>query len=61
MMKIEVNIILLYFANQFGKKISKLSFLESEYFRAITVKGHDILNNTKTSPSPMISPIPIQV
>jgi hypothetical protein len=34
-----VYITLLYLANQLGRKISKLSLTESEYFRAINVRG----------------------
>jgi len=52
---------LLCLANQSGKKISKLSFWESEYLRASTVSGQDSLYNNKTRPSPMIKPIPTQV
>ena len=59
--KIEVKINLLYFANQLGRKISKLSFCESEYLRAINVNGQNILKTNKTKPSPIINPIPIQV
>ncbi len=53
--------ILLYFASQFGKKISKLSFSESEYFLAINVRGQNILKMSRTSPSPITKTIPIQV
>ena len=42
---------LLYFANQLGKKISKLSFEESEYFRATSVNGQMPLKISKTSHS----------
>jgi len=59
--KIEVKINLLYFANQLGRKISKLSFSESEYLRAINVNGQNILKTNKTKPSPIINPIPIHV
>jgi len=59
--KIEVKINLLYFANQLGRKISKLSFSESEYLRAIKVNGQNILKTNKTNPSPIINPMPIQV
>ena len=51
---------LLYFANQLGRKISKLSFVESEYLRAIIVSGHIFLKIINTIPSPIISAIPIQ-
>jgi len=57
----EVKINLLYFANQLGRKISKLSFSESEYLRAIKVNGQNILKTNKTNPSPIINPMPIQV
>ncbi|MFT5943169.1 MAG: hypothetical protein ACI8VZ_001494 [Candidatus Paceibacteria bacterium] len=56
-----VNITLLYLANQFGRKISKLSFLESECFLAKIVKGQYILKISNTMPSPITSPIQIQV
>ena len=59
--KIEVNISLLYRATQLGKKISKLSFGEFEYFLAKTVKGQNILKINRTSPSPKTSPIPTHV
>ena len=59
--KIEVKISLLCFANQLGRKISKFSFEELEYLRAINVRGQNILKITKTNPSPKISAIPIQV
>ena len=51
---------LLYFANQLGRKISKLSFVESEYLRAIIVSGQIFLKIISTIPSPIISDIPIQ-
>jgi hypothetical protein len=38
---------LLYFANQSGRKISKLSLVESEYFRVINVTGQILLNTSK--------------
>ena len=60
-MKMDVKISLLCFANQLGRKISKLSFLESEYLWASKVRGQNILKTNKTHPSPMINPIPIQV
>jgi len=56
-----VKINLLLRANQFGKKISKFSFVESAYFLANTVKGQNILNKTKTIPSPTTKPMEIQV
>jgi len=57
----EEKISLLCLANQLGRKISKLSFLESVYLRAIKVRGQLILKTNKTIPSPIITPIPIQV
>ena len=51
---------LLYFANQLGRKISKLSFVESEYLQTIIVSGHIFLKIINTIPSPIISAIPIQ-
>lgn len=59
--KIVVKISLLNLASQLGRKISKLSFSESEYFLAIKVNGQNNLNISKTIPSAKISPIPIQV
>lgn len=56
-----VKINLLLSANQFGKKISKLSLVESEYFLAKTVNGQSILNKTKIIPSPITKPMEIQV
>jgi len=56
-----VKISLLYLANQLGRKISKLSFVESEYFRAQIVRGQNILKTKRTMPSIIISPIAIQV
>ncbi len=53
--------ILLCRASQFGKKISKLSFSESEYFLAMSVSGQNILNRTKTAPSATIKTMAIQV
>ena len=50
----------LYLANQFGRKISKLSLVEAEYLRAIIVSGHCILKISKTIPSATIKLIPIQ-
>ena len=59
--KIIENTILLFRASQFGRKISKLSFLESEYFRANMVNGQNILKRISTMPSPKTNPIAIQV
>ena len=56
-----VNMILLYLANQFGRKMSKLSFSESEYFLAIIVKGQNILKISNTMPSAITNPMAIQV
>ena len=56
----EVKISLLCLANQSGRKMSKLSFLESEYFRAINVKGQNILKINRVRPSPITRAIPIQ-
>ena len=56
-----VKIILLYLANQLGKKISKLSLSESEYFLAIMVNGQNILKSTNVIPSAIIKPMAIQV
>jgi hypothetical protein len=41
--------------------MSKLSFLEFEYFRASTVKGQNILKISKVIPSPITRAIAIQV
>lgn len=60
-MKSEVNIILLFFANQFGRKMSKLSFSESEYLLATSVSGQNILNVNRVSPSPITNATHIQV
>lgn len=60
-MKIVVKISLLFFANQFGKKISKFSFLESENFLATRVSGQNILKIKSVRPSPTTKAIPIQV
>ena len=49
----EVKISLLCFASQLGRKISKLSLSESEYFRATRVRGHNILKMSRVNPSPM--------
>jgi hypothetical protein len=57
----DVNINLLFLANQFGRKISKLSFSESEYFLAIIVSGQNILKIIRVRPSPITKAIPIQV
>ena len=51
---------LLYFATQFGIKISKLSFIELEYFLAKIVNGHCHLKNSNTIDSNAIQLIPIQ-
>jgi hypothetical protein len=51
---------LLYFANQLGKKISKLSLVEFEYLRAITVTGHILLQMIKIRPSINMAPTQIQ-
>jgi hypothetical protein len=56
-----VNMILLYLANQFGRKISKLSFSESEYFLAKIVRGQNILKISNTRPSPITNPMAIHV
>jgi len=56
-----VKIILLYLASQLGKKISKLSFVESEYFLAIIVIGQRFLNINNTSPSKITNKIEIHV
>jgi hypothetical protein len=50
---------LLCLANQLGRKMSKLSFVESEYLRAIDVMGHDLLNISSTTPSSNMIPIQI--
>lgn len=60
-MKIEVNINLLFFASQFGRKMSKFSFSESEYFLAIIVRGQNIWNINKVNPSPITKATHIQV
>ena len=52
---------LLFLANQFGRKISKLALSESEYFLAIKVSGQNILKINRVIPSPMTKAIPIQV
>ncbi len=54
--KIEVYIDLLYFASQFGRYMSKFAFVESEYFRAIIVKGQKNLKVSSTIPSKMKNP-----
>lgn len=56
-----MKIILLYLANQFGKKISKLSFFELEYFRAMSVNGQNILKIISTIPSAITKPMAIHV
>jgi hypothetical protein len=60
MLNIVVQINLLYLARQLGKKISKLSLVESEYFRALIVKGQNILKIANTIPSATTRPIHIQ-
>lgn len=52
---------MLYFASQLGKKMSKFSFFESEYFLAIKVIGQNILKRSRIKPSPTTNPIEIQV
>lgn len=56
-----MKIILLYLANQFGKNISKLSIVESEYLLAIIVNGQTILKATNTAPSSSTKPIATHV
>ena len=56
-----VNISLLYRAIHNGRKISKLSFVESEYLRAITVNGHLPLNKRRIIPSIITENSAIQV
>lgn len=51
---------LLYLANQTGRKMSKLAFVEAEYLRAIIVKGQIPLKESRTIPSIMIMPIQSQ-
>ena len=51
---------LLYLANQLGRKMSKLSFRESEYCRAIPVRGHLLWNAISTIPSITIANAAIQ-
>jgi hypothetical protein len=51
---------LLYFANQLGRYISKFSFGESEYLRAIIVSGQKNLKIIKMMPSKTINAYPIQ-
>ncbi len=51
---------LLYLAIQLGRKMSKLSFAESEYLRAINVIGQDRLKISRTAPSSNMIPIQIQ-
>lgn len=53
--------VLLCLANQLGRKMSKLSWVESEYFLATTVKGQDHLNSINIMPSTMTIPMDIQV
>ena len=57
--KIKVKITLLFRASHSGRKISKLSFSELEYFLARMVKGQNILNKSNTMPSPKTNPIAI--
>ena len=52
--------ILLYFASQTGRYISKLAFFEFEYRRAIIVNGHDNLKKSKVVISNKITIYPIQ-
>jgi hypothetical protein len=59
--KIIEKTILLFLANQLGRKISKLSLLESEYFLAKMVNGQNILKRTNIIPSPKTNPMAIQV
>ena len=59
--KIIEKTILLFLANQLGRKISKLSLLESEYFLAKMVNGQNILKRTNTIASPKTNPMAIQV
>ncbi len=59
--KIMVKIVLLFFASHSGKKISKLAFVESEYFRAIPVSGQAHLYRRRMIPSPTIMAMAIQV
>ena len=51
---------LLYLAIQLGRKMSKLSFVEPEYLRAINVMGQDRLKISSTIPSSKMIPIQIQ-
>jgi len=51
---------LLFFANQFGKNISKLSFVESEYFLAMNVSGQVQLNIINSIHSRIIIASPTQ-
>lgn len=51
---------MLYFAKQFGKYISKLSLVESEYFLACKVTGQIDLKIIKVIPSKSIKQIQIQ-
>jgi hypothetical protein len=56
-----VNIILLFRASQFGRKISKLSLFEFEYLLARMVSGQNILKRINTIPSPITNPMAIHV
>ena len=53
-------IILLYFASQTGRYISKLAFFEFEYRRATIVNGHENLKKSKVVISSNIRMYPIQ-
>jgi hypothetical protein len=50
----------LYLASQFGKKVSKLSFIDSEDSRANTTMEQNILNTSNTNPPNNISPVHIE-
>lgn len=50
---------LLYLASQLGRNISKFSLVDSEYLRAISVNGQNILNQASTRPSITTNPIAI--
>lgn len=58
--KIVEYINLLYFANQTGRKMSKLSLTDLEYLAATNVSGHFPLKIFKTKPSTRMTPIQIQ-
>jgi hypothetical protein len=55
-----VYINLLYLANQFGRKISKLSLVEAEYFPASNVTGQMFLKISSIIPSTRTRPMQIQ-